>query len=79
MSGMPAASAISRSPASIPSASRGSPQGSAIAVRKWWRLSSATWSIARPYDGPTLGIAHRVGGKPLSQSSSASYSASVMW
>ena len=76
---MPAASAISRMPASRPARSRGSPHGSIIAVRNACRRSSRAWSMARPNDGPMLGIAQRDAGNAASQPSSASYSSSVMW
>src|SRR5438445_658217 len=75
----PAASAISRSPASRPAASRGSPLGSAIAHGKEWRRSSAAWSMARPKEGPTLGLAHGPAAGPASHPSSSSYSPSVTW
>ena len=63
----------------MPAASRGSPHGSIITQRNEWRRSRRAWSIARPNDGPTLGIGHRGAANAASQPSSASYSPSVMW
>ena len=67
---MPAASAISRSPASRPLASRGSPQGSIMTAAEACLGAAAPDRCARPNDGPMLGIGQRDGAKPASQSTS---------
>ena len=63
----------------MPAASRGSPHGSTIAQGNECRRRRRAWSMARPNEGPTLGIGQRGGANPDSQPRSASYSSSVMW
>jgi hypothetical protein len=71
MSGTPARCAMSRAPASSPSASRGSAHGSSIAQGNGNAFTSPAWSSARPKDGPTLGIIHTSSGAPAIQPSSS--------